>query len=158
MSNEKVSKYEIEIEKYIDEHHENEMTTANRNSQLEEETSQLNWEYDIYLSNNQYVLRRIREEKYDDPNSSDTLGSIINNKWEAIEHVIQSNYKLNSEYVKLFRSIIENSIEMREKIEELEEIIEDLTTDGGTRKSNGGTRKSYRKLKIIKVKSKKMKE
>jgi len=158
MSNEKLSQYEIEIEKYIDEHHENEMTTANRNSQLEEETSQLNWEYDIYLSNNQYVLRRIREEKYDDPNSSDTLGSIINNKWEAIEHVIQSNYKLNSEYVKLFRSIIENSIEMREKIEELEEIIEDLTTDGGTRKSNGGTRKSYRKLKIIKVKSKKMKE
>ncbi len=158
MSNEKLSQYEIEIEKYIDEHHENEMTTANRNSLLEEETSQLNWEYDIYLSNNQYVLRRIREEKYDDPNSSDTLGSIINNKWEAIEHVIQSNYKLNSEYVKLFRSIIENSIEMREKIEELEEIIEDLTTDGGTRKSNGGTRKSYRKLKIIKVKSKKMRE
>jgi hypothetical protein len=134
------SEYEEEIEKYIAEQEINKTNVAENNSHLDKETTDLNWAYDYYLPNAKYILNGIREQKY-------------NNPFEAIEHVIQNDYLLNSEYVKFMRTIVEDSIKMRAKIEELEE--RQLEQRLINLRRTGGSRKSHRNRKAIKNKSRK---
>jgi len=130
------SEYEEEIEKYITEQELNKTNIAESNSLLDKETTDLNWAYDYYLPNAKYILNGIREQKYD-----------VNSPWEAIEHLIQNDYLLNSEYVKFMRKIVEDSIKMRLKIEELERHqlelrLTNLRKNGGKSKRNKKTRKN----------------
>jgi hypothetical protein len=136
------SEYEEEIEKYIAEQEINKTNVEENNSLLDKETTDLNWAYDYYLPNAKYILNGIREQKYD-----------VNNPWEAIEHLIQNDYLLNSEYVKFMRTIVEDSIKMRLKIEELERRQLELRL--ANLRKNGGSRKSHRNRKTIKNKSRK---
>jgi hypothetical protein len=137
------SVYETEIEERIEEQETEKTDAEERNPTLDSETGDLNWAYDYYLEHGKYILNGIREQKYYQP-------------WEAIEHVIQNDYLLNSEYVKLMRTIVEDSIKMRVKIEELErrQLEQRLTN----LRKNGGSRKQYRNIKTIKIRSKKIKE
>jgi hypothetical protein len=133
------SVYETEIEQYVAEQETNKRDAIYPNNA---ETGGLNWAYDYYLERAKYILNGIREHKYDD-----------GNPWEAIEHVIQNDYQLNSDYVTLMRNIIEDSIKMRAKIEELEQ--RQLEQRLANLRKNGGSRKPYRNGKTIKNKSRK---
>ena len=134
------SEYEEEIEKYIAEQEINKRDIIERNPTLDAETTDLNWAYDYYLPNAKYILNGIREQKY-------------NNPFEAIEHVIQNDYLLNSEYVKFMRKMVEDSIKMKAKIEELEERqIEQRLIN---LRRTGGSRNSHKNRKTIKNKSRK---
>lgn len=136
------SVYEEEIEQYIAEQETNKTAAEERNPTLDGETDRLNFAYDYYLERNKYILNGIREHKYVD-----------DNPWEAIEHVIQNDYQLNSDYVTLMRTIVEDSIKMRAKIEELEQ--RQLEQRLANLRKNGGSRKSFRNRKTIKNKSRK---
>lgn len=139
---EEPSVYEEEIEERIEEQETHKRDAEERNPTLDAETGRLNWAYDYYLQRTKYILNGIREHKYDD-----------NNPWEAIEHVIQNDYQLNSDYVTLMRTIIEDSIKMKAKIEEIEQ--RQLEQRLANLRKNGGSRKSFRNRKTIKNKSRK---
>jgi len=153
----KPSVYEEEIEKYIEEQETNKTNVAESNPHLDLETFDLNWAYEFYLGRAKYILYGIRAHEY-------------GNNHQVIEHVIQSNYDLNSEYVKFMKKMVEDSIKMRVKIEELEERIEELGELEErlekveerqleqrliNLKRTGGSRKSHRNRKAIKNKSRK---
>ena len=152
------SVYETEIERYIAEQETNKTAAEERNPILDEETDRLNFAYDYYLERNQYILNGIRKHEYG-----------FNNH-QVIEHVIQNDYQLNSDYVTLMRTIVEDSIKMRVKIEELEERLEkieeieqrmekveqrQLEQRLANLRKNGGSRKSFGNRKTIKNKSRK---
>lgn len=152
------SVFEEEIEEYIADQETNKRNAIQRNPTLNKETVSLNWAYDLYLDRAKYILNGIREHEYG-----------FNNH-QVIEHVIQNDYQLNSGYVKLMRTIIEDSIKMRVKIEELEERLEkieeieqrmekveqrQLEQRLANLRKNGGSRKSFRNRKTIKNKSRK---
>ena len=110
-----------------------------RNNALGENDSmnELTHDYKYYLEHSKYILEGLRLDKYDTDNLS-----------EAIEHVIQNDYLINNTYTILFRKIIEDSINMKIKIDELEKHVEYLT-------KKGGSRKLYKNIKTIKNKSSK---
>ena len=62
--------------------------------------------------------------------------------------MIQNDYLINNTYAILFRKIIEDSINMKIKIDELEKHVESLT-------KKGGSRKLYKNIKTIKNKTSK---
>jgi len=97
----------------------------------------LTHDYKYYLERSKYILEGLRLDKYDTDNPS-----------EAIEHMIQNDYLINDTYAILFRNIIEDSINMKMKIDELEKRVEYLT-------KKGGSRKLYKNIKTIKNKSSK---
>lgn len=154
---EQPSEYETGIEQHIAEQETNKKAAEERNPTLDEETDRLNEAYDYYLDRNKYILNGIRKHEY-------------GNNHQVIEHVIQNDYQLNSDYVTLMRTIVEDSIKMRVKIEELEERLEkieeieqrmekveqrQLEQRLANLRKNGGSGQSFRKRKTIKNKFKK---
>lgn len=110
-----------------------------RNDAIGENDSmnELTHDYNYYLERSKYILEGLRLDKYD-----------TNNLSEAIEHVIQNDYLINNTYAILFRKIIEDSINMKMKIDELEKHVKSLT-------KKGGSRKLYKNIKTIKNKTSK---
>lgn len=129
------SEYEKEIEEHIAEQETEKTDAEKRNPTLDSETFDLNVGYDFYLERTKDILKGISEHDY-------------GNNHQVIEHVIQSNYDLNTDYVKFIRKIIEDSIKMRLKIEELERRqieqlrLANLRKNGGKSKRNKKTRKN----------------
>lgn len=129
------SEYEEEIEERIEEQETEKTDAEKRNPTLDSETFDLNVGYDFYLERTKDILKGISEHDY-------------GNNHQAIEHVIQSNYDLNADYVKFMRKMVEDSIKMRLKIEELERHqieqlrLANLRKNGGKSKRNKKTRKN----------------
>lgn len=150
--------FEDELEALIEEEETNKADFEERNPTLDyEETWDFDYAYKMYLKHTKSLLNGLRTEKYRNPR-------------EAIEHVIQNDYQLNNDYVKFMRKMVEDSVKMRVKIEELEERIEELgELEERIEKveerqleqrlinlrQNGGSHKSNRNRKTIKNKSRK---
>ena len=142
------SVFEEEIEERIEEQETEKTDAEERNPTLDRETFDLNVTYEFYLERAKYILNGIREHEYG-----------FNNH-QVIEHVIQSNYDFNADNVKFMRKMVEDSIKMRVKIEELEERLEKVEERQLEQRlinlrKNGGSHKSHRNRKAIKNKSRK---
>lgn len=133
------SVYEKDLEQYVAEQETNVRDAIQRNPTLAAETDDLNVGYKFYLETCEYILNGIHKDVYDTR--------------AAMSEIIQNDYRLNSDYVTLMRNIIEDSIEMKAKIEQLEQ--RQLEQRLANLRKNGGSRKSYRKRKTIKNKSRK---
>jgi hypothetical protein len=130
-----------ELEQLIEEEEINKADFEERNPTLDfEETWDFNYAYKMYLERSLSLIIGIPTGEYRNP-------------WRAIEDVSRSNYLLNSEYVKFMRKMVEDSIKMKAKIEELEE--RQLEQRLINLRKNGGSHKSHRNRKTIKNKSRK---